>query len=193
MHLTCTAIFVRCKLKTLGVPLDAARAFEESVNNVAKACNFYMWGLCHIRRSISRDVANIMAASIVDTRLDYCNALLQDATDKLQIVQNKRARVICNVTTRQQHTIDLLRNLYWLPIGSRIRSSLHLVLQSIPAPSKKLSARHIGAIPPMPWTEICWDGLGDSTRVAYQNRGTPFRQQYGTADLHCPSVSLTAS
>ena len=52
------------------------------------------------------------------------NIYIYDATEKslnnLQIVQNKLARVVCNVTGRQQHTIDLLRNLHWLPIRSRI-------------------------------------------------------------------------
>ena len=79
----------------------------------------------HIRCSISRDVANTMAASIVGTRLDYCNAMLYGATEKslhtLQIVQNKLDRVVCNVTTRQQHTIELLLKLHWLPIRNRIK------------------------------------------------------------------------
>ena len=117
-------ITVSDKLKTLEVTLDAALTFEDYVNNVAKACNFHMCDLRHIRRSISLDVANTTTACIVGTRLDYCNAVLYDATEKslnmLQIVQNKLARVVCNVTTRQQHTIDLLRNLHWLPIRSRI-------------------------------------------------------------------------
>ena len=82
------------------------------------------WSLRHIRRSISRDVPNTMVACIVGTRLDYCNALLHSATEKslnkLQIVQNKRARDVCNVITRQQYTIDRRRNLHWLPIRSRI-------------------------------------------------------------------------
>ena len=83
-----------------------------------------MWGMRHIFHLIYRDVANTMAACIVGTRLDYFNALLYGATEKLlnklQIVQNKLARVICNETTRQQHIIDLLRNLHWLPIRCRI-------------------------------------------------------------------------
>ena len=74
-------IMVSDKVKTLGVTLDAALTFEDYVNNVAKACNFHMWDLRHISRSISRDVANNMAACIVDTRLNYCNALSYGATD----------------------------------------------------------------------------------------------------------------
>ena len=75
-------ITVSDKLKALGVTLDAALTFEEYVSNVAKACNFHLWGLRHIRLSISRDVGNTMAACIVGTRLDDCNALLYGATEK---------------------------------------------------------------------------------------------------------------
>ena len=114
-------ITVSDKSKTLGIMLDAALTFVDYINNVVKACNFHMWGL---RRSISRDVANTMVACIVGTHLDYCNALLYGATEKLlskfQIVQNKLARDVCNVSTRHQQTIDLLRNMHWLPIRCRI-------------------------------------------------------------------------
>ena len=78
--------------------------------------------ISHICRFISCDFANTMAACIVGTLLVYCNALLHAATEKslnkLQRVQNKLARIVCNVTTCQQHTVDLLCNLHWLPITS---------------------------------------------------------------------------
>ena len=90
---------------TIGVTLDPALTFEEYVNNVVKAFNFHMWDLRQISRSISRDVANTMAACIVDTRLDYCNALLygvsEKSLNKLQIIQNNLARVVYNVITLQ--------------------------------------------------------------------------------------------
>ena len=58
------------------------------------------------------------------TKPSIGHSLLYGATEKslnkLQIVQNKLARVVFNVTTRQQHTIDLFHNLHWLPIRSRI-------------------------------------------------------------------------
>ena len=43
------------KLKTSDVTIDAALTFEEYVNHVAQTCNFVIYGLRHIRRSISRD------------------------------------------------------------------------------------------------------------------------------------------
>ena len=102
-------IMVSDKLKTLGVMFDAVFTFEDYVNLVAKACNFHIWSLRYIHRFIPRNIANTMAACIVCTRLDYCNALLHSATkkslNKLQRVQNKLVRVICNITICQQHTV----------------------------------------------------------------------------------------
>ena len=63
------------------------------------------------------------------SRIDYCNALLFGTTDKvldrLQRVQNNLARVVNNISIRQLHksgrsSHDLLRDLHWLPIRSRI-------------------------------------------------------------------------
>ena len=60
--------------------------------------------------------------------MNYCNALLHGATEKslnnLHRVQNKLARVVSNITTRQQHAVDLLRHLHWLPIRRRITFSV---------------------------------------------------------------------
>ena len=74
-------ITVSDKLKTLVVTLDDALTFDDYVHNVAKACDFHMWGMRHLRHSTSLDVANTMGACIVGTRLDYCNALLEGATE----------------------------------------------------------------------------------------------------------------
>ena len=101
---------------------DAALTFKDYDNHIVRACNFYIWDLRHIHRCISCNVANTMAAFIVGIRLDYCNMLLHCATEKslnkLHRVQNKLARVVCNVITYRQHAIEdinLLRNLHWLP------------------------------------------------------------------------------
>jgi len=55
--------------------------------------------LLHVRSLLTDDVAQTVACSIVDSRLDYCNVLLSDAPaatfDKLQCTQNNLARVVC--------------------------------------------------------------------------------------------------
>ena len=64
------------------------------------------------------------ACSVVGSRLDYCNALYygaaQSTMNKLQRVQNNLARVVCDVSWRQAHSADLLRDLHWLPVCNRV-------------------------------------------------------------------------
>ena len=88
-------------LKVLGVTLDSTLTFDNHANNVVRSCNFHLRALRHLRPRLSLDVAKTMAASIVGSRLDYCNALYygaaQSTMNKLQRVQNNLARVVCDV------------------------------------------------------------------------------------------------
>ena len=61
-------------IKTLGVTLDRLLTFDQHVANVCKACYFHIRALRHVRQSLPDDVAKIVACSIVDSRLDYCNS-----------------------------------------------------------------------------------------------------------------------
>jgi len=76
-----------------------------------------------IRSSLTRDVANMMASSIIGSTIDYCNSLLigisEQNLDRLQRVQSKAARIVCNVG-RQVTSSDVLCSLHWLPARRRI-------------------------------------------------------------------------
>ena len=85
--------------------------------------------LRHIRCSVSQDIANTIACSIVGNMLDYCNALLLNALAKtvsrLQRVQTNLARIVFDIGISKLHdsgrrTGDLLHKLDWLPVHSRI-------------------------------------------------------------------------
>ena len=77
--------------------IDSNLLFDYHARNVAKACNFYTRTLRHMRSLLTDNVAQTVACSIVASRLDYCNALLNGAPapifDKLQCAQNNLARV----------------------------------------------------------------------------------------------------
>ena len=64
------------QLKSLGVTLDQNLSFDQHVSNIVKASNYNIRALRHIRPMLDKTVANIVACSIVSTRLDYCNSLL---------------------------------------------------------------------------------------------------------------------
>ena len=131
----------RQRLRQLNLPVTVAvedvhstLTFEEHVTDIVRTCNFHIRALRHIRRGLTQNVANTMACSIVWSRIDYCNLLLCGTSDKvnnkLQVVQNRLARVDCNLGKHRQHNTDLLRELHWLPVRSRSPSKwIHFVLK----------------------------------------------------------------
>ena len=70
------------KMKSLGVVLDSHLNFSDHVNMVAKACNYHIWALRHIRHLLTENIAHTLACSIVTSKLDYCNAVLHGAPQK---------------------------------------------------------------------------------------------------------------
>jgi len=71
--------------------------------------------------------AKLIAASIIGTRLDYCNSLLYGSTaqniDRLQRVQNTLVRIMLQKPCSASAT-ELRRELHWLPISQRIEYKL---------------------------------------------------------------------
>ena len=68
-----------------------------------------------------------MAVSLVLSRLDFCNSLLQgcgkELMRKLQLAQNAAARVVARVRMRD-HISPTLRDLHWLPIAERVEHKM---------------------------------------------------------------------
>jgi hypothetical protein len=118
------SVTVSDELRVLGVTIDSRFSMDSHVNETVKNCNFHLQALRHIRKSITRDIANTIACSLISSRLDYCNSLLFGVSglnlDKLQRIQNRAARIVASVSRRQQSTRDLLTELHWLPVRSRI-------------------------------------------------------------------------
>ena len=85
--------------------------------------------LAAVRPLLTLDTAKIIAASIVGSRLDYCNSplygLSQANIDRLQRAQNVLARVVAQAPSIIS-SADSRRDLHWLPINHRIsyKSSL---------------------------------------------------------------------
>ena len=110
-------------------------SFDRHVNSLCKSCNFHIRALRHIRLTLTDDMAKAVATSMVSSRLDYCNSLLYGISnsnlDKLQRIQNSLARVVTyNKPTNNfqaSSTSQLLHNLHWLPIRSRIEFKIALL------------------------------------------------------------------
>ena len=64
----------------MGVNIDDTLSFNEHVDSVCKASNFYVRALRHILNFISENTAKTIVRSMVDGRLDYCNSVLYGAS-----------------------------------------------------------------------------------------------------------------
>jgi hypothetical protein len=122
------------KLKSLGVTIDQTLSFDQHVQNIVKTSNYHIKALRHIRPFLDKSVANTVACSIVNTRLDYCNSLLYGTSKinvkKLQRVQNTLARVVSSAG-RRDSTTAILKDLHWLPIEQRIKYKVSLLTHKV--------------------------------------------------------------
>jgi len=77
---------------------------------MVKTCNYHLQALRHVRQSIIRDVANIMACAIIGSRLDYCNEISHGMSGKnfdgLQSVQNRESTTAMCCAATPQPALD---------------------------------------------------------------------------------------
>ena len=110
-------------MKVLGVVLNRRLSFDSHSTMVARACNYHIQAIRHIRHLLTTELALTLACSLILSRLDYCNAVLHGASassiQKLQRVQNTAARVVLQVP-RRSSALPLLEQLHWLPVRQRI-------------------------------------------------------------------------
>ena len=69
------------------------------------------------------DTCHNIVRALLLSKLDYCNILLNGISKKdlkrLQMLQNKCARLVC-MKSRREHVTPLLTQLHWLPVEERI-------------------------------------------------------------------------
>ena len=82
---------------------------------------YHIRDLKRISQNLPLALAIRIAVTLVTSKLDYCNSLLQEIPAKyLHSVQNCLARVVTKAP-RFSRSIHLLKSLHWLPIKFRIQ------------------------------------------------------------------------
>ena len=80
-----------------------------------------------IRHFLTPSVAKTIATSLIGGKVDYCNSILFNVTEKeiskLQGVQNCLAHVVTK-SPHFYHITPLLKPSHWLPVGYRIKFKL---------------------------------------------------------------------
>lgn len=114
-------------IKLLGITLDNNLSLHRHINLVSQSCYHHIRAFRHIRHVLDKDTATLVAHSLVSSRLDYANSLLIGSPSsniaKLQHIQHTLARIVL-LTNRQTHSNNLLQQLHWLPVRSRIHFKL---------------------------------------------------------------------
>ena len=116
-------------IKNLGITFDDSLTMYSQINTICKSVNFHIRNIWRIRRFITTEACHRIVRGLVLSRLDYANSLLFGAREadltRLQHLQNKAARLVMSCG-RYRSSIDLLRELPWLPVKQRIIYKLML-------------------------------------------------------------------
>jgi hypothetical protein len=112
--------------RNIRVIFDSNLTFSEHISTVSKSCFYHIRDLRRIRNSIDHTTACTIAASLIHSKLDYCNSLLPNLpstqTKRLQLVLNAAAHAV-NKTPKFHHISPYLKSesLHWLKINERIQ------------------------------------------------------------------------
>ena len=91
---------------------------------VTGRCFYQLRQICGIRKSLMVETAKLLVHAFVNSRLDYCNSVLQGVTavhlQKLQVIQNGAAWIVARKRKFDPITSTLRDELHWLPIVQRI-------------------------------------------------------------------------
>ena len=140
-------------VRNLCTVFDSDFNFRQHISQVCKSCFYHIRDLRRIRRHISISTAKTISTSLISSRLDYCNPLLNNIAKrdlaKLQRVQNCLACVVIRAP-RFSSSLPLFKQLRWLPVSYRINfkpSTLTYRALSTQQPPYLVSLLYLSNIP----------------------------------------------
>ena len=102
--------------------MDQLLTMAPQVTAVSAACNYHLRRLSSLRCYLTTEAARTAVQALITSRLDYCNSLFINISavhlERLQRLQNKAARLVSRVSSRE-HVTPILQQLHWLPIHCR--------------------------------------------------------------------------
>ena len=111
-------------IRNLGVLFDSALSMDPHVRGVVRSTSYHLRNIGIVRKLLTEDATKRLCQSIVLSRIDYCNSILagisESSLDKLQLVQNRAARMVTRTKIRN-HITPVLMKLHWLPVRQRIK------------------------------------------------------------------------
>jgi hypothetical protein len=124
-------IRVADNVKNLGVFFDKYMTMEKQISNMCRKVYHNIKNISKIRKSLSYDDAKTVVNALVTPHLDYGNSVLTGISkkleNKLQVAQNSAVRLIHRIN-RYESVSTLRKRLHWLPIPSRIRYKIAVMV-----------------------------------------------------------------
>ena len=122
------------KVRLPGVTLDASLSLKTLIKTGTGRHSITTRALRHIRPSLTEEMANLVACSLVQSRLDYANVLYVGMSSEnfcaLQRAQNKIARGV-TLSLNRDHITPTLKRLNWLPVCQRVSYKIATLAYSI--------------------------------------------------------------
>ena len=113
--------------KGYGCKRKAHLTFSDQISSLSKSCYSNIRQLRCIRPHLDSKTASTIAASIVHSKLGYCNSLYynlpKSQIDRLQLIQNCLARTVVKAP-KSSFVTPILRSLHWLKINERLEYKL---------------------------------------------------------------------
>ncbi|KAL7889545.1 hypothetical protein AOLI_G00018030 [Acnodon oligacanthus] len=101
--------------RSLDVILDGQLSFLTHNANLTRSCRYLLYNIRRIRPFLTREADQVLLQSLVISRLDYCNSLLDglpmQTIKPLQLIQNVAAQLVFNLP-KFSHNTPLLRSLH---------------------------------------------------------------------------------
>ena len=116
--------------KSLGVMFDDHMQMDAHISHICRTIHFHLCNIGAIRNLLTNSATEQLIHSLVTSRLDYCNSLLNGVPGyklkSVQRMQNIAARIVSRCPYRDRIT-PVLESLHWLPVKHRILFKLLLL------------------------------------------------------------------
>ncbi len=133
LHLDSCIVTAQAQVKLLGVTLDRHITFKDHITATVNTCNGLLGVLRRISHSLPRKLSKLFYTAMIRSHLEYVSNLLVPVAkvhlDKLEVVQRKAARIICQVPS-DSHADPLLEELELQTLHSRRLNQLEKMVKS---------------------------------------------------------------
>ena len=100
---------------------------KQHISSLCRTTFLALRRIASIRPFLSNSFTEKLVASMITSRLDYCNTTFAGVADeqiaRIQKIQNKAAQLILK-KAKHDHVTPLLKELHWLPVKYRIQYKL---------------------------------------------------------------------